>query len=292
MTKIFDLNLNARLGEFYSLLRTDVRILQIFLMGTLLGIGVFFRDFSIHPMQIALTFLAGTFAQALWMRFLKIEIAFFSTLISCLGMSLLIRSDSFWVHPVISFLVISSKYCIRFRGKHLFNPAMLGVILAINIFPGAWVSPGQWGFELTVGIWLLAFGFIVSGRARISEISYAFLFFYFSLLTYRILKFDYRWDVLLHQFQNGALILFTFFMITDPKTIPNHRIARILHALLVATIAYAWAFQYFKTNNLIWALFLSTPIVPIWDLLFKEEKYIWGIEEKEIRRVRSQMINR
>lgn len=283
MTKFLDLNLNSRISEFYYLLRTDVRILQIFLMGTLLGIGVFLRDFSIHPMQIALTFLAGTFAQVLWMRILKIDIAFFSTLISCLGMSLLIRSDSFWVHPVISFLVISSKYIIRFRGKHLFNPAMLGVILALNLFPGAWVSPGQWGFELTVGIWLLAFGFIVSGRARISEISYAFLFFYFSLLTYRILKFDYRWDVLLHQFQNGALILFSFFMITDPKTIPNHRTARILHALFVAIIAYAWAFQYFKTNNLIWALFLSTPMVPIWDLIFKGEKYVWGIEEKNLK---------
>ncbi len=279
MTKALMLNLNLRVNTFYFFLRSDVRILQIFLMGTLLGIGVFFRDFSIHPMQIALTFLAGTVTQAIWMRILKIEIAFFSTLISCLGMSLLIRSDYLWVHPMIASIVISSKYAFRIRGKHIFNPAMLGVILGINFFPGTWVSPGQWGFELTIGIWLIAFGFIVSGRARISEISYAFLFFYFSLLAYRITKFEYRWDVLLHQLQNGALILFTFFMITDPKTIPDNRIARILHALLVATVAYAWAFQYFKTNNLVWALFLTSPVVILWDLLFKAEKYVWGIED-------------
>ena len=269
------LNLHSRANDFYTLLRSDVRLLQIFLMGTLLGIGVFFRDFSIHPFQIALTFLSGILTQAIWMRILKIDISFLSTVISCFGMSLLIRSDFFWVHPLIAFLVISSKYFIRIRGKHLFNPAMLGVILGFNLFPGTWISPGQWGYELTVGIWLLVFGFIVSGRARISEISYAFLFFYFSLLSYRILRFDYRWDVLFHQLQNGALILFTFFMITDPKTIPDHRAARILHALLVATIAYAWAFQFYKTNNLIWALFLTTPVVPLRDLIFKAEKYTW-----------------
>jgi Na+-transporting NADH:ubiquinone oxidoreductase subunit NqrB len=275
VTRANMLNLHSRANDFYILLRSDVRLLQIFLMGTLLGIGVFFRDFSIHPFQIALTFLSGILTQLIWMRILKIDISFLSTVISCFGMSLLIRSDSFWVHPLIAFLVISSKYTIRIRGKHLFNPAMLGVILGINLFPGTWISPGQWGFELTVGIWLLVFGFIVSGRARISEISYAFLFFYFSFLSYRILRFDYRWDVLFHQLQNGALILFTFFMITDPKTIPDHRAGRILHALLVAMIAYAWAFQFYKTNNLIWALFLTTPIVPLWDLIFKAEKYTW-----------------
>jgi Na+-transporting NADH:ubiquinone oxidoreductase subunit NqrB len=275
VTRANMLNLHSRANDFYILLRSDVRLLQIFLMGTLLGIGVFFRDFSIHPFQIALTFLSGILTQVIWMRILKIDISFLSTVISCFGMSLLIRSDSFWVHPLIAFLVISSKYTIRIRGKHLFNPAMLGVILGINLFPGTWISPGQWGYELTVGIWVLVFGFIVSGRARISEISYAFLFFYFSFLSYRILKFDYRWDVLFHQLQNGALILFTFFMITDPKTIPDHRAGRILHALLVAMIAYAWAFQFYKTNNLIWALFLTTPIVPLWDLIFKAEKYTW-----------------
>ncbi|MBP7284446.1 MAG: RnfABCDGE type electron transport complex subunit D [Leptospiraceae bacterium] len=275
-TKLLTLYNESPVNSLVEFIRSDVRILQIFLMGTLLSIGVFFRDFSILPLQIGLTFLAGILTQFLWMRILKIEIPYFSTIITCLGLSLLLRSDYIWVHPLISFTVNSSKFIIRVRGKHIFNPAMLGVILGISFLPGTWVSPGQWGYELTVGIWLIAFGFIVSGRARISEISYAFLFFYFSLLAYRIINFGYRWDVLFHQLQNGALILFAFFMITDPKTIPNHKIARILHALLVACVAYAWAFQYFKTNNLIWALFLCSPVVILWDLLFKEKKYEWG----------------
>lgn len=273
--RILSLYKEHSLNSVINFFRSDVRILQIILMGTLLLVGVFFRDFSILPIQIGFTFVAGLFTQWIWTKFLKIDIAYFSTMITCLGLSLLIRSDFIWVHPIIAAIVVSSKFVIRIRGKHIFNPAMLGVMIGIHFFPGTWVSPGQWGYELTIGIWLIVFGFIVSGRAGISEISFAFLFFYFSLLGYRIINFGYSWDVWIHQLQNGALILFTFFMITDPKTIPNHRIARIFHALLVACVAYVWAFQYFKTNNLIWALFLCSPVVILWDLLFKAKKYEW-----------------
>lgn len=257
--------------------QSDIRLLQIFLMGILLSIGVFFRDFSIDLVQIVLTFVSGLFTQFLWTKYLKLDIPYLSAIIACLGLSLLLRSDTIWVHPTIACIIISSKFLIRYKGKHIFNPSMLGVILGINLFPGTWISPGQWGFELTVGIWLIAFGFIVSGRARISEISYSFLFFYFMLLTYRILYFGYEWNVLFHQFQNGALILFAFFMITDPKTIPNHKLARLIYAMMVAGVAYAWTYELYKTNNFIWALFLCSPAVVLLDQVFKAEIYQWKV---------------
>jgi Na+-transporting NADH:ubiquinone oxidoreductase subunit NqrB len=245
-------------------------------MGTLLGLGVFVRDFSIQGLQIFLTFITGVSTHFLITQYLKINIPYFSTLITCLGLSLLLRADSIWVHPLIVFLAISSKFFIRINQKHIFNPAMFGVILAINLLPGTWVSPGQWGYEISIGLWLIVFGFIVAGRAKISEISFAFLGFYFSFLLYRILKFEYSFEVFLHQIQNGAFILFTFFMITDPKTIPNHKMGRIVHAGCVAFIAYNWSFSFFKTNSFIWALFLCSPLVIFWDFLFRAEHYKWA----------------
>jgi enediyne biosynthesis protein E5 len=261
---------------------SDPRILQICLMGSLLSVGVYVRDFSILSSQIFFTFGAGILTHWAISKYLKISIPYFSTLITCLGLSLLLRADSIWVHPLIVILAISSKFIIRIKQKHIFNPAMFGVILAINFFPGTWVSPGQWGYEISIGLWLIVFGFIVSRRAKISEISFSFLGFYFAFLLYRILRFDYNFDVFLHQIQNGAFILFTFFMITDPKTIPNHMTARILHAGIVAFIAYNWSFSFYKTNSFIWALFLSSPLVLLWDFLFKAENYKWaGIVVKE-----------
>ncbi|HNN81557.1 MAG TPA: hypothetical protein PKL30_21900 [Leptospiraceae bacterium] len=73
-------------------------------------------------------------------------------------------------------------------------------------------------------------------------------------------------------------MLFAFFMITDPKTIPDHKIGRILHAFLVAMFSYIWAFVFFKTNPYIWALFISSPVVIFWDYLLKAEKYKWKLE--------------
>ena len=60
--------------------------------------------------------------------------------------------------------------------------------------------------------------------------------------------------------QSGALLLFAFFMISDPMTTPSHPKGRAAHAALVAAIAYAWGFGLFRTNGLIWALFIAAPM--------------------------------
>jgi hypothetical protein len=40
------------------------------------------------------------------------------------------------------------RFVIRINGKHLYNPANLGVIVGLTLLPGAWISPGQWGNDL------------------------------------------------------------------------------------------------------------------------------------------------
>jgi Na+-transporting NADH:ubiquinone oxidoreductase subunit NqrB len=257
-------------------INSDPRILQILLMSTLLSIGILFRDFSISYLQIFLCFSSAFITQFLWTKLLKLDVSYFSTFITSLGLSLLLRSDSNYLHPVIAILAISSKFLFRINQKHIFNPAMLGVLIAIYLFPNSWVSPGQWGFEFSVSFYLLLFGLIIIGRAKIAETSYAFFLFYSLFLLYRIYKFGYSIEVFFHQFQSGSFLLFTFFMISDPKTMPNHKIARIFFAFIVALIAYNWSFSFFKTNSFIHALFFSAPIVIIFDKLFKSEKYKWG----------------
>lgn len=254
----------------------DIRILQACLMGTLLLVGVFIQDFSIYFWQIFATFLAGLLTQWLWMQLLGLEKnSIFSGVITCLGLSLLLRSDSFWVHPSIAVIVLSSKFLIQIDRKHIFNPAMLGVIIGVKFFPGAWISPGQWGDELLISCFLLLFGLVVSRRANIQDISIAFIGTYVGLLGLRTIHYGYEWEVFLHQISNGSLILFTFFMITDPRTAPNHKIARILHGVAVALFAHIWQFVYFKPAGIVWALFYLAPIVPLWDKILKDKHFQW-----------------
>ena len=64
-------------------------------------------------------------------------------------------------------------------------------------------------------------------------------------------------------------------MISDPMTIPNRRSARVGYAIFVATLAFVWQFAMFKTNGLLWALFLASPLVPLIDWRWPGEKFEW-----------------
>ena len=154
----------------------DARLFQIAFLATLLSIGVLVRDFALLPQQMALAFAAGLATQALWIRALRIEHrGVLSALITCFGLSILLRADSLWVHPLAAALAISSKFVLRIHGKHLYNPANLGVILAISLFPGAWVSPGQWGQDVALAVWFVVLGGVVVNRAQRSDIAWMFL---------------------------------------------------------------------------------------------------------------------
>jgi Na+-transporting NADH:ubiquinone oxidoreductase subunit NqrB len=260
------------LGKFRQ---QDPRHFQIAFLSLLLLAGLFYRDFTIRPEQILLTFAAGLLTQHLFLDALDIpQAGYKSAVITCLGLSLLCRADNLWMHPLVATLAISAKFLLRLRGKHLFNPGNLGMVIALCL-PGGWCSPGQWGNDVLFAGWFLMMGFWVIYRARTMAISWAFLFFYLGALFLRVTWLGQRDAVFIHQVENGSLLLFTFFMISDPMTIPSHWKGRVLHAALVAGITYFWQFKLFWFNGPIWALFIASFLVPLWDLVWPAEKPVW-----------------
>ena len=218
------------------------------------------RDFSLKPAQMVLAFAAGLATQALWLHAKGLQQkGFLSAFVTCFGLSILLRSDTLWVHPLAACLAMSAKFVIRVNGKHLYNPANLGVILATTLFPGTWISPGQWGNELAVAVWFVALGGVVVQRARRWDIAWFFLGGWLGLVALRVLWLGQPWSVWAHQLGSGALLLFAFFMISDPMTIPNRRGARVAYALVVAAVAFGWQYVLFRPNALVWALFVATP---------------------------------
>ena len=260
-----------------ALVHYDPRIWQLSIMGSLLCLGVVFRDFSLQPLQILLTFVAGILTQKFFLHTRQLHArGLLSALITCFGLCLLVRSSTLWVHPILASLAISSKFLLRIHNRHVFNPANLGVILGLTLFPETWVATGQWGSDLSTALWLIAGGFWVAGNAGRLDISAYFLLFYTTLFfAIRIGWYGYPLSVMLHQLQNGALLLFAFFMISDPMTIPLHPWARILHAFIVAVLAYVWQFGLYKNQGLIWALFFASLLVPLWNVLFTGPAYQW-----------------
>jgi Na+-transporting NADH:ubiquinone oxidoreductase subunit NqrB len=254
----------------------DARIYQIAFQAILLTVGVLVRDFALDPRQMALAFAAGLVTQRLWLKALGLEHrGMLSALITCFGVSLLLRSDTLWVHPLTAAVAMSSKFVLRVHGKHIFNPANLGVIAALVLLPGTWVSPGQWGNDVALAGWFVALGGLVTQRARRWDISWVFLGAWLGLVAARVLVLGQPWTILAHQLANGGLLLFAFFMISDPMTIPKRRSARVAYAIFVATLAFVWQFVLFRTNALLWALFIAAPAVPLIDWRWPGEQFRW-----------------
>lgn len=260
----------------FRVLFADARVFQILFLGSLLAAGALLRDFSIRPLQIALTFAAALAAQHIdWRLNPHKPRSYRSALITSLSLALLLRADNYFVHPLAAGAAISSKGIFRIRGKHLFNPATFGIIFALTALPGVWVSPGQWGNEVAVAGWLFVLGTLVTRRAHRGDISFGFLSFYLGAIAIRVAYLGQQFGVWTHQLQSGALLLFAFFMISDPMTGPNHARGRIAHAALVAAAAFAWQYELYFTNGLIWALFIASPAVALWDVIWPAPKFEW-----------------
>jgi Na+-transporting NADH:ubiquinone oxidoreductase subunit NqrB len=266
-----------------ALVPQDPRILQIVFLGVLLAAGAYLRDFSLRPQQVALTFAAALATQRLLDRFSrKGATSLLSATITSLSLTLLLRADNLWALPVAAVLAIASKFAVRWRGKHLFNPANLGVAIALLVLPGTWISAGQWGNDVALAGWLVVLGATVASRARRADISWLFLVFYLGALAARVAWLGQHWAVWTHQLQSGALLLFAFFMISDPMTTPSHARGRAAHAAMVATIAYAWGFGLFRTNAVLWALFVAAPMVAVWDALWPAPRFEWMSMQRSI----------
>jgi Na+-transporting NADH:ubiquinone oxidoreductase subunit NqrB len=260
-----------------SLNRLDARWLQIGAVGGLLLFGALIRDFALSWPQVALCFASALLTQALWIKGLGLkDVGYLSAIVTAIGLSVLVRADTLWVHPLVASLAISAKFLVRVRNKHIFNPANLGVMIAVLFVPGAWLSPGQWGSDMVAALWFVALGITVTVSARRFDIAWAFLACYGALLVGRVVYLDQRWAVLANQLSSGGLLLFTFFMVTDPMTTPNRRPMRWLYAALVAVLAFVWQFVWYRNGGPVWALFLLSPLVPLLDWLMPGPKHRWG----------------
>jgi Na+-transporting NADH:ubiquinone oxidoreductase subunit NqrB len=254
----------------------DPRPYQIAVLSGLLLYGYFGLHFDLTAAQIAVTLGAGLAAQALWTRVARLpRFDPASALISSLSLCLLLRTNSLAVAALASIIAVSSKFVVRWRGKHVFNPSNLALIALLLLPVRAWVSPGQWGSLATFAFVLACAGGLVVHRALRSDVTYAFLLAYAGLLAWRTVALGDPWTIPLHQFESGALVLFAFFMISDPRTTPDSRLGRIAFGAAVAVLAHYITFRLFRTNGLLWALVALSPTVPLLDLLVPGPRFVW-----------------
>jgi Na+-translocating ferredoxin:NAD+ oxidoreductase RnfD subunit len=254
----------------------DPRYYQIAVLTTLLSIGVLVLDFGIRWQNATAILLTAQAVQFIGTRLARLpRFDPMSALITSLSLTLLLRTDVIALAVAAAAIAIGSKFLIRVRGKHVFNPANVALVALMLLSDHAWVSSGQWGSAAIGAFGLACLGFLVLTRARRAETTIAFLGIYGTLLFARALWLGDPLSIPLHQLQNGALLIFAFFMISDPKTTPNTAAGRIVFAAIVAAIAFTIQFIYYQPNGPILALILSAPCVPLIDALLHGTHYRW-----------------
>lgn len=254
----------------------DPRLYQIASLGTLLLFGLLWRHFDVSLWQIVLTLATTLFTQYAGTRWHKLP-SFdpLSPLVSALGLCIFLRTNDLMVVALASFLAIASKFVIRWKNKHLFNPTNFALV-AVLASGLAWISAGQWGQVAWFGFLIACLSSLVVTRAARADVTLAFLGCYVGLLVARALWLGDPLTIPLHQIESGTLLIFSFFMITDPKTTPDSRRGRILFACLVALAALSVQFILYRPNGPLWGLIVCSPIVPLLDRLLPGSRYDWS----------------
>ena len=254
----------------------DPRWYQIAMLSALLCYGVFGLGFGLSWQRFAAVIAAALGVQFLCTRLWKLP-AYdpLSALISGLGLCTLLRTNSIALAMVAAGLAITSKFVLRWRGKHLYNPTNLALVVML-IAGAGWISPGQYGHVAFVTLLVVCMGLAVVNRAARSDVTLAFLGVYSAIVFGRSLWLGEPLAIPLHRVQNGLLLQFAFNMISDPRTTPDSRGGRLLFGALVALGASIVQFELFRTNGPVWSLAVCTPLVPLLDRWLPGPRHRWN----------------
>jgi enediyne biosynthesis protein E5 len=188
-----------------------------------------------------------------------------SAYISGISVSILLRSPVLWPFAVGSILSILSKYVLRVRGRHIWNPSNFGICVLLFFVPWA-VAPlsVQWGNDMipmaviwTVGI----FTIWKAGRAHVT-LTYLAAFTVFAFV--RSLITGHTFLAELAPLTGPMYQLFALFMVTDPKTTVSTRSGRMIVVVLVAAVEMVLRLMEIVYAPF-YALFLVGPAAMLWE---------------------------
>src|SRR5262249_52428404 len=159
----------------------------------------------------------------------------------------------------------------------IWNPAGFAiVVLLFTAKSHVWISPGAWGSTVWLAALLCFFAILVLGAARRSDIAIFFFGTHAALLAARALWLGDPLAIPLHQLQSGSLLIFTFFMISDPRTSPDSRLGRFIFAASVALVAHYMAFFMQMRPALYVALIALSPFILLIDRILPAQRFKWS----------------
>jgi Na+-transporting NADH:ubiquinone oxidoreductase subunit NqrB len=260
-----------------KMLWKDARHFQLLYLGLFILYGVLFLRWDLQVWKIGLILTTVIVTQFVGITIRGGDISSWkSALITGFGLSILMRANEPSTLILGAFVAIASKFLIRHQGKHLFNPANIGIVAAILLTGDAWVSPGQWGSSVVLVYFIGAAALMVLLKVGRIDTSLMFIGTVFVLEYCRtILYLGWDWDVLFHKFSSGSFLLFSFFMITDPVTTPKNFKARMIWAGAIGVLSFIMTQWFFLHTAPLWALVVISPFTALLNHFMKGKTFHW-----------------
>ena len=192
--------------------------------------------------------------------------------------------DGAWIFAGTSAIALLSKYLVQFRGRHIFNPSNFGLVLCFLALGPERADPLEfwWGPmspALAVALVIIvAGGLAILGRLRLTGIAVGFWLAFAAGIGVLaagghamtaawhvgpIEGWEFWWTLV----SSPEILVFLFFMITDPRTIPAGKTGRRAYAVgvgLLATLLIApFTTEFAAKVAVLGALFLVCAARPI-----------------------------
>ena len=142
-----------------------------------------------------------------------------SAYISGISVGILLRSPAFWPYALCAAISIMSKYVLRIKGRHIWNPSNFGISAMLFLVPETVASLSiQWGNYLLPMLVIWVLGSVIIWRLRRFHITFTYVAAFIAFAFLRSWIMGSPWQSEIAPITGPMYQLFIFFMITDPKT--------------------------------------------------------------------------
>ena len=160
-----------------------------------------------------------------------------SAYISGISLTLLLKPQggALWPFALGGFIAIASKYVLRYRDNHLWNPTNFAVAALLLVAPDRIsVLSHQFGNDITTNLVIWIFGLIIAARVGVLHITLTYVVSFLLLNTGRAMALGQGVLPEIAPITGPMYQLFIFFMITDPRTVVRGRQRQIVVVILIA----------------------------------------------------------
>ena len=195
-----------------------------------------------------------------------------SAYISGISVGILVRSPAVWPYLLCAVVSIMSKYVLRVKGRHMWNPSNFGISVLLFLAPETVATLSiQWGNYLLPMIVIWCLGSVIIYRVRRFHITATYVTSFIAFAFMRSWITGSPWQSEIAPLTGPMYQLFIFFMVTDPKTTVRKKFWQCVVVFLVAVVE-----MILRLNQVVYApfyaLFLVGPTAMLIDICFESRR--------------------